>query len=122
MEFLSSDLRLNGVLDRLERVLANENRGIGADPHFDVRASNVQKSRCLYELTQLSRSVGRGDLTERSARRLDGIRTMLAANEKKLRAHVEAVRSVAGLIKEAMQAAEADGTYTADQFRPRDPA
>ncbi|MGN6549660.1 MAG: hypothetical protein ACTHJ3_07195 [Pararhizobium sp.] len=122
MEYLSSDLRLNGVLDRLERVLANENRDIGSDPHFDVRASNIQKSRCLYELTQLSRSVGRGDLTERSARRLDDVRAMLAANEKKLRAHVEAVRSVAGLIKEAMQAAEADGTYTADQFRRRDPA
>ena len=32
-------------------------------------------------------------------------------------AHVEAVRAVTRLLKEAMQAAEADGTYSVEQFR-----
>lgn len=118
----STELRLHGVLDRLERVLADENTGIGADPHFDVRSSNAQKSRCLYELTQISRAVAPEALSDPAAHRMREIRALLAVNETRLSAHVEAVRSVTVLIKEAMQAAEADGTYTRDQFRSREQA
>lgn len=118
MQKMSTELRLHCVLDRLEGVLANENQGLGSDPEFDVRTSNAQKSRCLYELTLLSRTLRPGDLSGPAADRMRGIRSLLGVNETKLAAHVEAVRSVTALIKEAMQAADADGTYTLDQFRP----
>jgi len=122
MPKMSTELRLHGVLDRLEGVLTDENRKLGTDPEFDVRTSNVQKSRCLYELTLLSRTLRPGDLSTPAARRMSDVRSLLVANETKLSAHVEAVRSVTVLIKEAMQAAEADGTYTQDQFRVREKA
>jgi len=122
MQKMSTELRLQGVLDRLEGVLTRENRDLGSDPDFDVRTSNAQKSRCLYELTLVSRNVRPGDLSGAATRRMSEIRSLLAANATKLAAHVEAVRSVTVLIKEAMQAAETDGTYTRDQFRLREQA
>jgi len=122
MPKMSTELRLHGVLDRLEGVLTDENRKLGTDPEFDVRTSNVQKSRCLYELTLLSRTLRPGDLSTPAARRMSDVRSLLVANETKLSAHVEAVRSVTVLIKETMQATEADGTYTQDQFRVREKA
>ncbi|HET7411055.1 MAG TPA: hypothetical protein VFJ18_00220 [Pararhizobium sp.] len=119
MRTKSGDLRICGVLDRLERVLTAENEGIDSDPAFDVRASNAQKSRCLYELTQLQRTLSSDEVSPAAARRLAEIRPLLAANEVKLKAHVEAVRAVAELLKEAIATAEADGTYSAEQFRHR---
>lgn len=116
----SGDQRVNSVLDRLERILARENEGIGRDPAFDVKASNTLKSRCLYELTQLSGRIGPDDLSPAAIRRLAEIRPLLKANETKLLAHVEAVRAVTRLLKEAMQAADADGTYSVEQFRTCD--
>ena len=113
----SGDQRINSVLDRLESILVRENEGIGRDPAFDVRGSNTLKSRCLYELTQLSGNTAPNDLSPAAARRLAQLRPLLKANEAKLLAHVEAVRAVTRLIKEAMQAAEADGTYSVEQFR-----
>lgn len=122
MQKMSSELRLYGVLDRLEGALTAENEGLGSDPHFDIKTSNARKSRCLYELTLLSRNLKPEDLSDPAAERMREIRALLAVNETKLAAHVDAVRSVTTLIKEAMQAAEADGTYTPDQFRPRENA
>lgn len=113
----SGDQRINGVLERLERILTRENESIGRDPAFDVKASNALKSRCLYELTQLSRALAPGDLSPEALHRLVQIRPLVKSNETRLRAHVEAVRAVAQLLKDAMQAAEGDGTYSADQFR-----
>lgn len=119
MLMMSGDLRILGVLDRLERILTAENEGLGSDPEFDVRASNIQKSRCLYELTQLQRTLSPDEVSPEAARRLAEIRPLLKANEVKLKAHVEAVRAVAELLKEAIAAAETDGTYSAEQFRHR---
>ncbi len=112
----TNDQRMNGVLDRLELILVRENEGIGRDPKFDVKASNALKSRCLYDLTQLSRTIAASDLSPAAARRLADIRPLVKANETKLLAHVEAVRAVASLLRDTAQEAEADGTYSVEQF------
>lgn len=112
----TGDLRLNGVLDRLELILVRENECIGRDASFDIAASSAAKSRCLYELTRLSQAVGPDGLSAASRRRLEAVRPILKANEARLRAHVEAVRAVTQLLKEAVQAAEADGTYSFEHF------
>lgn len=116
METTGNDVRMQGVLDRLERILAAENAGIGTDPEFDVRNSNIQKSRCLYELSQLSRNLAPEQISPASAKQLAGVRALLGINATRLHAHVEAMQAVTRLLKEAMQAAEADGTYSIDQF------
>jgi hypothetical protein len=44
------------------------------------------------------------------------LRQKLARNEAAILAHLNAVTEVANLLKDAIQHAEADGTYSAGQF------
>ena len=64
IEQTSQDQRINGVLSRLEAVIDAENAAIGADPHFNLKQSNVLKSRCLYDMTVLFRGINLSDLDE----------------------------------------------------------
>jgi len=51
------------------------------------------------------------------------LRDKLARNEAVIGAHLSAVAEVAALMQEAIQRAEADGTYSADAFgREANPA
>ncbi|TPW26912.1 hypothetical protein [Pararhizobium mangrovi] len=111
------DVRLEAVLTRLETVLHEENRRIGRDVDFDLKASNAAKSRCLYDLTQIARAVDNQSFSATAARRLEAAKGLLVENERKVGAHVAAVRAVSDLIKDAMREAEADGTYSAEQYR-----
>lgn len=113
----STEMRLSGILSRLETVLETENARIGTDPTFDVKASNAQKSRCLYELNLLFRSVGEAKGPVHFQERLLGLRATLETNSVRVKAHLDAVKGVTDLINEAALAAEADGTYSVDQFR-----
>ena len=45
------------------------------------------------------------------------LREKLAVNAQRISAHLEAVRSVVELLKDAMREQEADGTYSQEQFR-----
>lgn len=117
MDPTASETHMNGVLDRLEHILTAENDGIGAGADFDLRGSSIQKSRCLYELTRVSRSISPDQLSPAAARRLADMRKLLAVNEIRLRAHLDAAHAVTRLLKDAVQAAEADGTYSIDQFK-----
>jgi hypothetical protein len=45
------------------------------------------------------------------------VREKLKINNIKVKAHMEAVRDIAEMIKETVAAWEADGTYSEDQFR-----
>jgi len=113
----SCQQRVLQILSRLEAILDVENREIGQNAEFDIRASNAAKSRCLYELANLSRDLAITALPPSLAERLDAIKNKLAINARKVSANLEAVRSIAEMLKEAVEAAEADGTYSAEQFR-----
>jgi len=118
METNGTELRISGVLGRLEAVLERENSLIGTDARFDITASNAQKSRCLYELNLLMKSMEPSDLPRAAGDRLIRLRSVVETNATRVKAHMEAVRDVTDLINEAVQAAEADGTYSMDTFRP----
>ena len=118
METNGTELRISGVLGRLEAVLERENSLIGTDARFDITASNAQKSRCLYELNLLMKSMEPSDLPRAAGDRLIRLRSVVETNATRVKAHMEAVREVTDLINEAVQAAEADGTYSMDTFRP----
>ncbi len=117
METSGAEMRINGVLGRLEEIIEKENQSIGSDAAFDIKASSAQKSRCLYELNLLSRTLQQADVTPMFARRLGELRKSLETNSIRVKAHLEAVRGVTDLINETARAAEADGTYSAEQFR-----
>jgi hypothetical protein len=113
----TQDHRIVGVLSRLEAVIDAENAAIGQDPDFDVSRSNSIKSRCLYEMTMLFNGIRPDDLEPEHKQHLDTVREKLKINNIKVKAHMEAVRDIAEMIKETVAAWEADGTYSEDQFR-----
>ena len=115
-EPVSHDMRIAGVLARLESVLDAENVAITTNPTFDFNQSNAVKSRCLYDITLLMRDVGTRSFRPEHKRRLEVVRQKLGVNAIKVKAHMDAVRDIADLLKESVTQAEADGTYSMDQF------
>jgi len=113
----SHDHRIIGVLSRLEAVIDAENAAIGTDPDFDLARSNSIKSRCLYDMTMLFNGVRPGNLEPGHKQHLETVQAKLKVNSLKVKAHLEAVSDIADMIKETVAAWEADGTYSADQFR-----
>jgi len=116
MEIVSSDYRIKSVLGRLERIIDNENERIGNDHEFDLKVSNAHKSRCLYELTMLFRDSDPKDLAVGYIGQVHALKKKLALNARRVEAHLSAVRAVADLLKNAVQDADADGTYSQEQF------
>ncbi|NTF40932.1 hypothetical protein [Rhizobium rhizogenes] len=120
MEVMSQDYRIKSVLGRLEMIIDNENNRIGSDPEFDLKVSNAHKSRCLYELSMLFRDTDPADLAVTHIEQLHGLKKKLVLNARRVEAHLEAVRAVADILKNAVQNADADGTYSQEQFRVRE--
>ncbi|MDK4704246.1 MULTISPECIES: hypothetical protein [unclassified Rhizobium] len=120
MEMMSQDYRIKSVLGRLEMIIDNENNRIGADPDFDLKVSNAHKSRCLYELSMLFRDTDPADLAAAHIEQLHDLKKKLVLNARRVEAHLEAVRAVAEILKNAVQNADADGTYSQEQFRVRE--
>ncbi|MDA4847564.1 hypothetical protein OOZ53_19540 [Hoeflea sp. E7-10] len=116
----NADDRVAKVLGRLDAILDAENSALGTDPDFDVNASNIRKSRCLYELSLLEEAVPPQQLSRSHGQMLRVIHDKLERNTAKVKAHLEAVRRVTDLLRDAVQEAEADGTYTAEQFYLRE--
>ena len=116
----NSDDRISKVLGRLDAILEKENNALGVDPDFDVNASNVDKSRCLYELSALTRAVPPQHMSRAHGEMLRALHEKLESNTRKVKAHLEAVRNVTDLLRDAAREAEADGTYTAEQFYLRE--
>jgi len=116
MEVVSSDYRIKTVLGRLEMIIENENQRIGNDPDFDFKVSNAHKSRCLYELTMLFRSADPKELAANHVEQLHALKAKLKVNARRVEAHLNAVRTVADLLKNAVRDADGDGTYTQEQF------
>jgi DNA-binding transcriptional regulator YbjK len=116
MEMVSSDYRIKTVLGRLEMIIENENQRIGHDPEFDFKVSNAHKSRCLYELTMLFRSADPKELAANHVEQMHALKAKLKVNARRVEAHLNAVRTVADLLKNAVRDADGDGTYTQEQF------
>lgn len=119
-EHVPNEVRIRGVLGRLEAVLDHENERLGVDTTLNLNHTNALKSRCLYEMTMLLRDPGAHGSVPGVAIQLDTVRKKLDLNARKVMAHMEAVREVTDLLRDAVVAAEDDGTYSADQFRAYD--
>ncbi|MGD9913166.1 MAG: hypothetical protein AB7S80_03725 [Rhizobiaceae bacterium] len=107
---------LSAIIERLEQTIDEETSGLRGQPGFDVKASNVRKGRHLFELTRAMKGVGPDDLLDEQKQSMIRLRGKLAENEIVLKAHLNAVGEVAGMIQNAIERAEADGTYSAGEF------
>lgn len=106
-----ADLRIRNVLGRLELIIDNENTRLGNDPEFDIKSSNAHKSRCLYELTMLFRDTRPEKMPPVFIDHMKVLKTKLNTNARKVQDYMEAVRSVADILRSAERDADDDGTY-----------
>jgi len=104
------------LISRIQEAVDEETAAIRTDISFDINASNIRKSRFLYELTRALKAAGDTSppIEHRSA--LECLRDKLAINESAIRAHLNAVSEIATLMQKAIQHAETDGTYSAGEF------
>ena len=107
---------LSAIIGRIEEAIEQETAGIRSNPDFDIKASNARKSRHLYELNRAVKGLPQAEVLSEHHEALTRLREKLADNEKALRAHLSAVTEVANLIRDAIQKAEADGTYSINEF------
>jgi hypothetical protein len=112
----SAPMNLSAIITRCEETIEAETASIRTDVHFDIKASNARKSRHLYELNKAIASVNAADLRNEHRDGLLRLRAKLETNERAILAHLNAVTEVATLMQDAIQRAEADGTYSASQF------
>lgn len=107
---------LSAIINRIEEAIETETASITADPAFDLRASNIRKSRHLYDLNRAVKGIDPADLVNRHRDDIIRLKAKLAANEAAILAHLNAVNEVATLIKGAIQHSEADGTYSSYSY------
>jgi hypothetical protein len=106
---------LAALLGRIEAAVEEETVAIRTDMSYDLKASNARKSRYLYELNRAMKG-GTPEYLAEHGESLLRLREKLARNEAAILAHLNAVNEVATLLKNAIQHAEADGTYSAGEF------
>lgn len=107
---------LSILIGRIEETVENETAELRTNMNFDIKASNARKSRYLYELSRAMKGIGESDFISEHRDGIRRLREKLARNESALRAHLSAVNEVATLLQNAIQNAEADGTYSAGEF------
>ncbi len=107
---------LSHIVRRLEETVDAETAAIRTDVRFDIKASNARKSRQLYELNRAIAGLDDQPLPAEHKAMILRLREKLAANERAILAHLNAVGEVATLLRDAIQHAEADGTYSAHEF------
>jgi len=107
---------LSSIIRRIEDAIDLETVAIRKDTNFDLAASNARKSRYLYELNLAASGLSPQSLSDEHRDGLVRLRKKLEINEQTILAHLSAVKEVAGMLQDAIQRAETDGTYTAHQF------
>ncbi len=104
------------LIGRIEEAVDEETTSIRTDIDFDIKASNIRKSRFLYELTRALKGADGASPPVAYRSDLERLRAKLAVNEAAIRAHLDAVNEIATLMQNTIQHAEADGTYSAAEF------
>lgn len=107
---------LSAIIGRIAEAVDEETAAIRTDVGFDLKSSNARKSRYLYELNRAMRGLTPEHLDPAQRDGLASLRIKLETNEAAILAHLNAVREIADLLQDAIQHADADGTYTAGQF------
>lgn len=112
----ASSVSLVHIISRIEDAIEQETHSIRTDVNFDIKQSNIRKSRYLYELTKAMRGMGADDLEPEHRDGMLRLRNKLELNEQAIRAQLNAVSEVATIIQSAIQKSEGDGTYSAGAF------
>ena len=105
------------LADLISDVVREERALIARPEGADFSALVARKSHLALELGKLVQ-VAEGKIpTERVRQRLAVLSSELAANERMLRRHMDAVYEISSLIGEAIEQSTADGTYSSEIAR-----
>ena len=105
------------LADWITEVLEEEKAQIAHPERADFNALVARKSHLALELGKLMR-VAEGQVpTERVRLKLRQLASDLAANERLLRRHMDAVYEISSLIGDAIEQSTADGTYSSEIAR-----
>lgn len=98
--------------------VVQEEKGLIARPEgADFSALVARKSHLALELGKLMQHADGKVPTDRVRQRLAALSAELAANERLLRRHMDAVYEISSLIGEAIEQSTADGTYSSEIAR-----
>ena len=105
------------LADWISEVVREERVLIARPEGADFSALVARKSHLALELGKLMQIADGRVLTERVRERLRQLAADLAANERLLRRHMDAVYEISSLIGEAIESSSADGTYSSQIAR-----
>ncbi|EJN06359.1 hypothetical protein [Phyllobacterium sp. YR531] len=108
------------AIRRLEDVIEHETGLLMDGGAVDLAEINASKSRGLRDFNKaLGKAVKSVDNAALKALQpvLDNLRLKLERNCEALKLHLRAVSELTGIIRDALETHEADGTYTARQMR-----
>jgi len=108
------------ALQRLESVIDEEVVALQQRQPINLDQFSQRKNRGLLELVRSDRAAGDANRDPVIVAQIVRLRSKLEHNEKMLRLHFDAVRSVADIICRAIREAESDGTYPASAGRKED--
>ena len=105
------------LADLISEVVQEEKALIARPEGADFSALVARKSHLALELGKLTQLAEGKIPTERVRQRLATLSAELAANERLLRRHMDAVYEISSLIGEAIEQSTADGTYSSEIAR-----
>lgn len=103
--------QLKVLFARIGETIEAETRMLRSNPVIDLTAANTRKNRCLYELNIVSRELARFEIDDEIRAELNVLRKKVEDNAAALRAQMTATRDVIGILGDAIERAESDGTY-----------
>lgn len=103
--------QLKMLFARIGETIEAETRILRSNPAADLSAANARKNRCLYELNIVSREMARFELNDEIRAELQELRRKVDDNAAALRANMAATRDVIGILGDAIERDESDGTY-----------
>ncbi len=105
------------LADLISELVQEEKKLIARPEGADFSALVARKSHLALELGKLMQLAEGKVATEHVRQRLATLSAELAANERLLRRHMDAVYEISSLIGDAIEQSTADGTYSSEIAR-----
>jgi hypothetical protein len=103
---------IDRIIRRLEEAVREETEALRADPAADLGDFSKRKGHGLLELIRAAQALPGRAMDAETVRQFESLRAQLEINRAALELHLQAVREIAGVISNAIRAADSDGTYT----------
>lgn len=111
MSSMQNDNPLALVAKRLTDCLAHETSRLNAGDMADLRSQIAWKSRLLFDLNRAIREAPLDPLDNETRDKLRNLRSALTSNSAAIKANIEAIRELIGIVQATALNETSDGTY-----------